>query len=80
MPNMIEIDDGIFVNPWKVTLVKAADKKKSVLYVDGQSALDGFVIKRNALELAQEIMDGMNEEEDEEEKEEENEEDEDEEK
>ena len=74
MPTMIEIDDGIFVNPCKVTLVKAVTKKKSVLYVDGQSALDGFVLQRNALKLAQEIVDGMNEENEEQDEDEEDEE------
>jgi hypothetical protein len=54
----IEIDDGYFLNPAKVTAIKAIGKKKCALFVDGQSALEGFVVERNALELAQEIADG----------------------
>ena len=63
---MIEIDDGFFVNPWKVTAIKAAEKDKCVLYLSGQSALEGFLVKRNALELATEIVEAMREEEGEE--------------
>ena len=47
---MIEIYDGFFVDPWKVTVIKRAEKDKCVLYVNGQSALDGFVVDRAALE------------------------------
>jgi hypothetical protein len=70
---MIEIEDGFFVDPFAVTVVKAAGKKKCVLYVIGQSALDGFVLERNALEAAQEILDaraGVEEENDDEDDEE----------
>lgn len=58
---MIEIEEGIFVDPWSVTLIKAAGKKQCVLYVTGQSAMDGFLIERNALEVATEICDAKNE-------------------
>lgn len=60
---MIEIYDGFFVNPWKVTVVKAAGEDKCVLYVSGQSALDGFVVDRPALEVATDIVEAMQEDE-----------------
>lgn len=60
---LVEIYDGFFVNPWKVTAVKAPEKDKCVLYVSGQSALDGFVIDRAALEVATDIVEAMQEEE-----------------
>jgi hypothetical protein len=56
---MIEIEDGFFIFPEKIFAVKAAGKKKCLLYPDGASALDGFLLERNALEVAQEIVDGM---------------------
>ena len=61
----IEIEKGIFVVPTKVTVIKAIDKKKCALFVQGQSALEGFVVERNALDLAREIVAGADEEEDE---------------
>jgi hypothetical protein len=60
---MIEIEDGFFIFPEKVFAVKAVGEKKCLLYPDGASALDGFLLERNALEVAQEIVDGMAEEE-----------------
>jgi hypothetical protein len=60
---MIEIQDGLFIFPEKVFAVKAVGKTKCLLYPDGASALDGFLLERNALEVAQEIVDGMVEEE-----------------
>jgi hypothetical protein len=60
---MIEIEDGFFIFPEKVFAVKAVGKKKCLLYPDGASTLDGFLLERNALEVAQEIVDGMVEEE-----------------
>ena len=54
---MIELDDGFFADPFAVTVVKTAGKKKCVLYVTGQSALDGFVLDRPALDVAQEVLD-----------------------
>jgi hypothetical protein len=61
---MIEIEDGFYIDPWKVAAVKKADKGKCVLYLDGQSALEGFVLARKALEVAEEIVDARNGEED----------------
>lgn len=66
---MIEIVDGFFVNPWKVTVIKAADKDSCVLYVSGQSALEGFVLKKPALEAATDIVEAMQEDEETEEEE-----------
>jgi hypothetical protein len=60
---MIEIEDGFFIFPEKVFAVKSVGKKKCLLYPNGASALDGFLLERNALEVAQEIVDGMAEEE-----------------
>jgi hypothetical protein len=68
---MIEIYDGFFVNPWKVTVIKTAGKDKCVLYVSGQSALDGFVVDRDALEVATDIVEAQREDDETEEDEEE---------
>ncbi len=56
---MIEIEEDTFIAPAMVTMVKASGKRKALLYFVGQSALEGFVVNRNALELAQEIVDAL---------------------
>jgi len=58
---LVGITEDLFVNPWKVTVVKAAGEGKCVLYVSGQSALDGFVVNRDALEVATDILEAMEE-------------------
>jgi hypothetical protein len=69
--DMIEIDDGFFVDPYSVTVVKAGGKKRCVIFVTGQSALDGFVINRPALEVATDIVEELQENDDEDSEEEE---------
>jgi hypothetical protein len=56
---MIEIVEGLFIFAEKVAAVKAADEKRCVLYLDGIGALDGFVLERPALDVAQEIADAV---------------------
>jgi hypothetical protein len=68
---MIEIDDGFYVNPFEVSAIKTAGKDKCVLYLSGQSALEGFVIERDALEAATDILEAMNDNDEDEETEEE---------
>lgn len=56
---MLEIDRDIYIMPEAVTLVKSAGKGKSVLFVTGQSALDGFVLDRDAAEVASDISEEL---------------------
>ncbi|HEX5426651.1 MAG TPA: hypothetical protein VFW94_24275 [Candidatus Acidoferrales bacterium] len=56
---MLEIDEGVYITPEHVTLIKEAGDGKCVLFVSGQSPLDGFVIDRPADEVAQDIADEL---------------------
>ena len=59
---MIEIVDGVFVNPRKVAVIKEVDKDKCALFTSGQSAVDGgFLIDRPAIEVAEEIANELEE-------------------
>jgi len=64
---MIEIEDGLFIDPWKAAAVKAVEEGKCLLFLDGVGAMDGFLLRCNALEAAQRIMDARYAAEDEEE-------------
>jgi hypothetical protein len=52
---MIEIDDGFFVQAEEVAAVKSAGNGKSILYLKGQSALEGFVIEGEAVDVAERV-------------------------
>jgi hypothetical protein len=60
---MIEIGDGLFVQPEEVAAIKSAGDGKSVLYLKGQSALEGFVVEGEAVDIADKV-DGELEDED----------------
>ena len=56
---MLEVDDGIYLSPEHVTMIKSAGEGKCALWVTGQSALDGFVLDRDAKELAEDISNSL---------------------
>jgi hypothetical protein len=68
---MIELVEGVFVDPYAVTVVKSAGKGKCVFWVTGQSALDGFHLDYDAEEVAEAVSDACSDEGDEEEDQEE---------
>lgn len=69
---MIELVEGFWIEPEKVSAVKSAGKDKCVLFMDGQSALEGYFLDYDAEEVVQVIEDHFSEdtEEDDEEEEE----------
>ena len=53
---MIEIADGLFIEPGHVAVVKRLEEGKCALFVVGQSALDGgFLLDREAEDVCDEI-------------------------
>ena len=52
----VEIDDGYYIKAEAVVVVKRISKNRCALWVRGQSAMDGFVVERNAEELLNEII------------------------
>ena len=58
---MIEILEGVWLNPHSVTVIKAISENKCALWVRGQSAMDGFVFEYPASEVAQAIIDACEE-------------------
>jgi hypothetical protein len=60
--SLIEIDDGLFIQPWKVVAVKrsALDEEEAcTVFLSGQSAQDGFIVERDADEVVGEINDAL---------------------
>jgi hypothetical protein len=62
---MIELVEGFWVEPDKVTVVKAIDKDRCAIWVDGQSALDGFTLDYPADEVVEALNDELYEDEEE---------------
>jgi hypothetical protein len=58
---MIEISDGFFVQPSEVAAVKSTGEGKSILYLKGQSALEGFVLEGEALDIADRVDGALDE-------------------
>ena len=57
---MIEIDEGLFICVSHVVAVKSVDDGKCAIFMVGQSAADGgFLVERDALEVAEEITDEL---------------------
>ena len=52
-----EIVDGVWLDPWSVTMVKKIDDSKCSLWLTGQSALEGHVLDYPAEEVVQAIND-----------------------
>jgi hypothetical protein len=54
---MFELVDGFFVDPWCVMAIKSAGKGKCSVFLKGQSAMDGgFLIEKDALEAATDVV------------------------
>lgn len=58
---MIEIIEGFWIDPDKVSAVKSAGKDKCVLFMDGQTALEGYFLDYPAQEVVQVIEDYFSE-------------------
>lgn len=56
---LIEIVDGLWVDPEDVKVIKAVDDGQCAFWVTGQSAMDGFVIPYPAEELVEAIHDAI---------------------
>lgn len=52
---MIEIADGFAVRPKSVAVLKRGDAGQCVLFTEGQSALEGFVVDREFEDVLEEI-------------------------
>jgi hypothetical protein len=56
---MIEVQDGLFIEPRHVIAVKAISEKKCLVFFKGNSALDGFTVDKPALEVADRVEEEM---------------------
>lgn len=59
---LIEISDGLFIQPGKVIAVKAhgEDAESCTVFMSGQSAVDGgFLIDRDFDEVVEDIQDAL---------------------
>ena len=59
---MIEIAEGLWIAPEHVSLIKATDDDRCVLWTVGQSALEGHVLEYPAGEVAEVINEALEEE------------------
>jgi hypothetical protein len=60
---MIELVDGVFVQPEKVALIRALGTGKCAVFTDGQSAVDGgFLIEMEAVDAADKIDEALEDE------------------
>ncbi len=59
---MFEIEEGFFVDPWKVAAVRRVGEGQCAVFLDGQSALDGgFLIHDDALKVTTDVMEAREE-------------------
>ena len=58
--SFVQVTDDIFLDPEAVMMIKAIDKEKCLVFLNGQSALEGHIIEREALDLATELIEEMN--------------------
>jgi hypothetical protein len=56
---MIELAEGLWVSPEHVTMVKHVDENKCLLFLVGQSALEGHILPYAASEVAEAINDEL---------------------
>jgi hypothetical protein len=54
---LIEIVEGVWLDPWSVTYIKRIEDGKCALWTTGQSALEGFVLDYDAGEVAEAVND-----------------------
>ena len=62
---MFEIDDGLYVDPWEVAAVKKLGDNTCVVFLKGMSTKDGFIIEKDALEAATDVLEARQDEDDE---------------
>lgn len=58
---MIELAEGVWIDPWSVTMIKKIDDGKCALWTTGQSALEGFILDYSAEQVAEVVNDARNE-------------------
>lgn len=59
---MIELTEGVFVQPSLVAIIKSAGDGKCSVFTAGQSATDGgFLIDEEAIDVAEKIDDALDE-------------------
>lgn len=56
---IVEILEGIWIDPELITVVKAAGKNRCVFWVTGQSALEGFVVDHSAAVFVNAVYEAM---------------------
>jgi hypothetical protein len=63
MSLLIELEDGTWIQPRRVTAVRQSslDKKKCVVFVSGQSATEGFLIDESVDDVVDKINDSLGE-------------------
>jgi hypothetical protein len=58
---VIELAEGVWIDPWSVTMIKKIDDGKCALWTTGQSALEGFILDYSAEQVAEVVNDARNE-------------------
>ncbi len=56
---MIELVEGFWINPDKVTVIKAINDERCALWVKGQGAMDGFILEYAAEEVVELLHDAL---------------------
>ena len=52
---MIELEDGLFIAPEHVTMVKKVDENKCLIFFVGQTSMDGHELPYSAEDVAEAI-------------------------
>lgn len=63
---MIELAEGLWIDPFSVVMIKKIDENQCGLWTTGQSALEGHVLPYSAEEVVEAIEDACSDEVDEE--------------
>lgn len=58
---MIELAEGLWIDPFSVTMVKRISENRCVLFTRGQPGTDGHVLDYGAEEVVEAIEDALNE-------------------
>lgn len=60
MTELIEVEEGLFIQPCKVMVVKATEEGKCAVFMSGQSAVDGsFIVHRDAVDVADDVNEAL---------------------
>jgi len=54
---LTQIVEGVWLDPWSVTMIKHTEDAKCSIWTTGQSALEGFVLEYSAEEVAEAVND-----------------------